>query len=151
MEPDRLPGFIYSAYCIQMNYWIVLLLLYLVFGLIILMNYGHVSLWYIVGLFIIVHIKITMVNWNMEQPLETTVLPQGVEHDALGQSIRKVGDRLPYLKGASGEWIAIGHNAGCNYCDGVKPVKKGLWSILPETVACFLKLVELCKDITVDL
>jgi hypothetical protein len=44
MEPDRLPGFIYSAYCIQMNYWIVLLLLYLVFGLIILMNYGHVLL-----------------------------------------------------------------------------------------------------------
>jgi hypothetical protein len=44
-----------------------LLLLYLVFGLMILMNYDHVSLWYIARLFVIVHDKITMFSWNMER------------------------------------------------------------------------------------
>jgi hypothetical protein len=39
-----------------MNYLVVLLLLYLVLGLILYLNYDHV-------------------NWNMERPLDKTVLP----------------------------------------------------------------------------
>jgi hypothetical protein len=31
MEPNRLPSLVYPTPCIQMNYWIVLLLLYQVF------------------------------------------------------------------------------------------------------------------------
>jgi hypothetical protein len=38
--------------------------------------FHYVSL-YIVGLFIILHDKITLFNWNMERPPEKTVLPQG--------------------------------------------------------------------------
>jgi hypothetical protein len=50
-----------------MNYWVVLLLLFLVFGLMILMNYDHVSLCYIVGLLIIVHDNIILLigTWSL--------------------------------------------------------------------------------------
>jgi hypothetical protein len=44
MGPNRLPSFVYPTLCIQMIYWVVLLLLFLVFGLMILMDYDHVSL-----------------------------------------------------------------------------------------------------------
>jgi uncharacterized BrkB/YihY/UPF0761 family membrane protein len=44
MGPHRLPSPVYPASCIQMNYWIVLLLLYLVFGLMLIMVYDHVPL-----------------------------------------------------------------------------------------------------------
>jgi hypothetical protein len=44
MGPNRLPSFVYPTPCIQMNYLVVLLFLYIIFGLMILMNYDHVSL-----------------------------------------------------------------------------------------------------------
>jgi hypothetical protein len=53
----------------------------------------------------------------------------------------------PYPKGASEEWIAVEHSTGCNYCDGVTTVEKGICSLLPETVAGSSKLVELCKTL----
>jgi hypothetical protein len=42
MGPNRLLSLVYRTLCIQMNYWVALLLIYLVFGLMILMNYDHV-------------------------------------------------------------------------------------------------------------
>jgi hypothetical protein len=39
MEPNMLPSFVYPTPCIQMNYWIVLLLLYLFMGFILYMNH----------------------------------------------------------------------------------------------------------------
>jgi hypothetical protein len=50
------------------------LLLYLVLGLILYMNYDHVFI--VNGLFIM-HDKFNVFNWNMERPPETTMLPQG--------------------------------------------------------------------------
>jgi hypothetical protein len=44
MGPNRLPSFVYPTPCIQMNYWVVLLLLYLVLGLMLLMIHSHVAL-----------------------------------------------------------------------------------------------------------
>jgi hypothetical protein len=41
MGPNRLPSFIYPTPCKQMNYWVVLLLLYLVLGLILYLNLEH--------------------------------------------------------------------------------------------------------------
>jgi hypothetical protein len=35
------PSFVYATPCKQMNYWVVLLLLYLVLGLMLYMNYDH--------------------------------------------------------------------------------------------------------------
>jgi hypothetical protein len=64
MEPNRLPSFVYPTPCIQMNYWVVSLLLYLVEGLILYLNHDHAFI-IIVGL-IIVHDKMTLFNWNME-------------------------------------------------------------------------------------
>jgi hypothetical protein len=40
----RYPSFVYSTPCKQMNYCVVLLLLYLVFGLMLLMIHTHVPL-----------------------------------------------------------------------------------------------------------
>jgi hypothetical protein len=65
MGPNRLPS-LFNLH-IAHNYWIVLLLLYLIFKLMIFMNYDHVSSWYIIRLFIIVHDKIVMFNWTMER------------------------------------------------------------------------------------
>jgi hypothetical protein len=44
MRPNRLPSFVYPASCIQMNYWVVFLLLYLVLGLMLYVNYDHALL-----------------------------------------------------------------------------------------------------------
>jgi hypothetical protein len=56
-----------------MNYWVVLLLLYHVLGLILYLNYDHALLPLLdLLLYMINH----FVNWNMERPPETTVLPQ---------------------------------------------------------------------------
>jgi hypothetical protein len=44
MGPNKLPNFVYSIPCKQMKYWVVLLLLYLVLGLMIYMNYDHALL-----------------------------------------------------------------------------------------------------------
>jgi hypothetical protein len=44
MGPNRLPSFVYPTPCKQMNYWVVLLLLYVVLGLMLYMNYDHALL-----------------------------------------------------------------------------------------------------------
>jgi hypothetical protein len=44
MGPNKLPNFVYSIPCKQIKYWVVLLLLYLVLGLMIYMNYDHALL-----------------------------------------------------------------------------------------------------------
>jgi hypothetical protein len=44
MGPDRLHSLVYPVPCIQMNYWVVLLLLYLVLGLMLHINYDHALL-----------------------------------------------------------------------------------------------------------
>jgi hypothetical protein len=60
MRANRLPSFVYHTRCIQMNYWVVVLLLYLVFVFMLLMNYDHASLCYIARLFVIIHDKIIL-------------------------------------------------------------------------------------------
>jgi hypothetical protein len=75
MRPNRLPSFVYPTPCKQMNYWVLLLLLYLFFGLILLMNHAHVPLLFITIDFIMIHDKIILFNWNMKRPSETTVQP----------------------------------------------------------------------------
>jgi hypothetical protein len=44
MGPNRLPSIVYPTPCKHMNYWVVLLLLYLVLGLMLCMNYDHALL-----------------------------------------------------------------------------------------------------------
>jgi hypothetical protein len=63
MGPNRLPSFVYPTPCIQMNYWVALLLLYLILGLMVPMNYDHVYC----QCSIIVQDKITLFKWNMER------------------------------------------------------------------------------------
>jgi hypothetical protein len=41
MGPNRLPSFVHPTLCIQMNFWVVLLLLYLVLGAILYVNHDH--------------------------------------------------------------------------------------------------------------
>jgi hypothetical protein len=53
-----------------------------------------------------------------------------------------------YPKGASGEELRK-HSAGCNYCDGVTDRGTRPMPPLPESVAGFLILVELCKGLVV--
>jgi hypothetical protein len=44
MGPNRLPSFDYPTPCKQMNYWVDWLLLYLVLGLMLYLNYDHAPL-----------------------------------------------------------------------------------------------------------
>jgi hypothetical protein len=44
MRPNRLSSFVYRTPCIEMNYWVVLLLLYLVLRLMLPTNYDHALL-----------------------------------------------------------------------------------------------------------
>jgi hypothetical protein len=44
MGPNRLPSFVFPTPYIYMNYWVVLLLLYLVLGLMFHMNYDYALL-----------------------------------------------------------------------------------------------------------
>jgi hypothetical protein len=48
MGPNRLPNFAYPTPCKQINYWVVLLMLYLVSGLMIFIIHDHVPLWCII-------------------------------------------------------------------------------------------------------
>jgi hypothetical protein len=74
-----------------------------------------------------------------------------VEWDAVGQLIRKVSERLSYVKGESGEASlqSIERFSDQTICDSFSD-EKFLCYILPETVIDFLKLVELCKVLKVD-
>jgi hypothetical protein len=44
MGPNKLPSFVYPTPCRQMNYWVVLLLLYLILGVMLYINYDHAIL-----------------------------------------------------------------------------------------------------------
>jgi hypothetical protein len=44
MGPNRLSSFVYPTPCIQMNSWVVFLLLYLILELMLYMNYDHALL-----------------------------------------------------------------------------------------------------------
>jgi hypothetical protein len=44
MGPNRFPSFVYPIPCKQINYWVDLLLLYLILGLMLHLNYDHVPI-----------------------------------------------------------------------------------------------------------
>jgi hypothetical protein len=73
-----------------------------------------------------------------------------VEWDTLGQVIRKARERLPYLKGASGEVSLqsirrfLGSDCLFSFLDG-----GFLCFLLPESVVGFLELVELWEGLVV--
>jgi hypothetical protein len=71
-----------------------------------------------------------------------------VEWDALGQVIRRARERLPYLKGASGEASLLEYREvlGLNCCDGSSD-ERFLCFLRPKTVVGILELVELWKDL----
>jgi hypothetical protein len=78
MGPNRLPSLVYPTPCIRMNYWIFLLLLYLITGLILYLNYDHDIL--LLLAFIIIHAKTILFNWNMEnQPKKQCYHYDGME------------------------------------------------------------------------
>jgi hypothetical protein len=140
------PSIVYPPTCKQMNYWVDLLLLYLVFWEI------NVLLWscsnYFVVL-IIVHDKIIMLigTWRTTQKSSATTR---VEWDALGQVIRKARERLPYPKGASGEAPLLEYREvlRSNCCDGSSD-EGFLCFLRPETIVGILELVELWKGLVV--
>jgi hypothetical protein len=53
MGPNRLPIFVYTTPCKQMNYWVALILLYLVLGLKLYMKYDHALLLLSNGFFMV--------------------------------------------------------------------------------------------------
>jgi hypothetical protein len=118
MRLNNLPSFVYPTPWKQINYWIVLLLLYLVFWLMLLMNYGHVLL-YIDGLFIIVHDNIILLigTWSLTWDKSATT---SVVWDTLDWLIRKAGIWEPYSKGASGKELCKYREVfGSNCCDSL--------------------------------
>jgi hypothetical protein len=129
-----------------MNYWVVSLLLYLALGLMIywIMIMFHYCCW-----FIIVHDKIIVLigTWS-DHPKKNSATTR-VVWDALGWLIRKASGGVPYLKGARVV-------EGLRYREVLGSfMLRWLFGwgipILPfsETVAGFLKLVELCKCLVV--
>jgi hypothetical protein len=44
MRPNRLSSFVSPTPCIRINYWVVLLLLYMILGLMLYINYDHALL-----------------------------------------------------------------------------------------------------------
>jgi hypothetical protein len=130
------PRFVYPTPCLPLNFWVVCAIALLGFGI-------NVTLWscssYVVVL-IIVHDKIIVLigTWTLTWDICATTR---VEWDALGWLIRKASGGLPYRKGARAvEELRIGRLFGREI------------PILPflETVAGFLKLMELCKGLVVD-
>jgi hypothetical protein len=66
MGPIRLPNFVYHISCKQVNYWVVLLLLYLVLGLMLYMNYGHALLLFLMEFFIVHDKNIVLIrSWSL--------------------------------------------------------------------------------------
>jgi hypothetical protein len=60
-----------------------------------------------------------------------------------------VRDYLP--ERPSGECAVVEHSIGCNTAMGLQTMEQGLYMLpFPKTVAGFLKLVKLCKGLTVD-
>jgi hypothetical protein len=70
MGTNRLPSFVYPTPYIRMNYWVVLLLLNLVLGVILYVNHDHALLLMLIvyGLFMI-HNKIILLigTWSLTQ------------------------------------------------------------------------------------
>jgi hypothetical protein len=100
MVPNRLPSFVYPTPCKQINYWVVLLLLYLVLGLILYLNYDHALLLLFVLLLCMIR------SFGLIGTCRTTrdnSATTRVKWDTLGQLIRKASVRLPYPKRANGE------------------------------------------------
>jgi hypothetical protein len=56
MGPNRLPSFVYPTPCKQMNYWVGLLLLYLILGLMLYLKYDHVPLLLLVYLLFMIRL-----------------------------------------------------------------------------------------------
>jgi hypothetical protein len=97
-----------------MNYWVVLLLLYLVLGLVLNPNYDHALL--LLLDYLLFMIRLFFVNWNMENHPRKQSTTR-VKWDALGHVIRKARERLPYPKGASKECVSVEYREvlGSNY------------------------------------
>jgi hypothetical protein len=64
MGPNRLPSFVYPTTCIQMNYWVALLLLYLALELMVSMNYGHVLLLLLALLLCMIRLLYLIETWS---------------------------------------------------------------------------------------
>jgi hypothetical protein len=114
-DPIGFPSFVYPTPCRQMNYWVYLLLLYLVLGINVTSELWSCSNFVVV--LIIVHDKIIMLIWRWSLTWDNSATTR-VEWDALGQVIRKARERLPYLKGASREVLlpSIGRFSGRTVC-----------------------------------
>jgi hypothetical protein len=91
------PSFVYPTPCRQMNYGVDLILLYLVLGLMLHLNYWSCSNFAVV--LIIVHDKIIVLigTWSLTWDNNATTR---MVWDALGWLIRKASGWLPYPKGA---------------------------------------------------
>jgi hypothetical protein len=90
------PSFFYPTPCKQMNYWVDLLLLYLVFGLMLywIMIMFHYYYW-----FIIVHGKIIVLIGIWRTTRENSATTR-VLWDTVGWLTRKASGGLPYPKGS---------------------------------------------------
>jgi hypothetical protein len=129
----------------QMNYWVDLLLLYLVLGL---MLYWIMIMFQFCCWFNCCSWQDYYVNWNMENHLENSATTR-VVWDALGWLIRKSSGRLPYPKGARAveelRYREVLRSITLRWLFG-----RGIpISAFLETVATFLKLVELYKGLVV--
>jgi hypothetical protein len=66
MGPNRLSSFVYPTPCKQTNYWVVLLLLYLVFGLMLYINYDHAYLLLSMEFLIVLDKNIVLIGtWSL--------------------------------------------------------------------------------------
>jgi hypothetical protein len=130
-----------------MNYWVDLLLIYLVLGLMLHLNYDHVPIMLL--LLIIVHDKTIVLIGSWSLTRDNNATPR-VEWDTLGQVIRKARERSPYPKGASGEASLLEYREvlGSNCCDGSSD-EGFLCFLRPETVVGILELGELWKGLVV--
>jgi hypothetical protein len=74
-----------------------------------------------------------------------------VEWNVLGWLIRKASGGLPYPKGVTAVWgaVSIGRFLSWSCCDGFWDEGFLYCPLLAETIAGFLKLVELCKGLVV--
>jgi hypothetical protein len=106
-----LPSFVYPTPCKQVNYWVDLILIYLVFETNVTSELWSCS--NLVVDLIIVHEKIIVLigTWSLTWDNSATTR---VEWDALGQVIRKAREILPYPKGATREVSlqSIGRSSG---------------------------------------
>jgi hypothetical protein len=96
------------------------------------------------SLFIMILLILLIGIWSLTWENSATTR---VEWDTLAWLIRKASEGLPYPKGATAVWgaIVIERFLGWSCCDGFSDEVFLYCPLLAETVAGFLKLVELCK------